>query len=98
MEHDDAQNRGTIARSELIERADDLFWIGQDRHRVKLEAGALGMAGFELALEDEGSFLERNFYSSRRLPICGRDDRFVTLFGITLRNSIMMIFSLRASC
>jgi hypothetical protein len=23
---------------------------------------------------------------------------FVTLFGITLRNSIMMIFSLRASC
>jgi hypothetical protein len=35
----------------LIERADDLFWIGQNRDRVRLEAGAGGMAGFELAVE-----------------------------------------------
>jgi hypothetical protein len=39
---------------ELIERADDLLWIGQDGNRVRLEAGAGGVAGFELAIEDEG--------------------------------------------
>ena len=39
---------------ELIERADDLFWIGQNGNRVRLEAGAGGVAGFELAIEDEG--------------------------------------------
>ena len=98
MEHDDAQNRGTIARSELIERADDLFWIGLDRHRVKLEAGALGMAGFELALEDEGSFLERNFYSSQRLLICGRDDRFCHVVWNHAEKLDHDDFSLRASC
>jgi len=38
---------------ELIERADDLFWIGQNGNRVRLEAGAGGVAGFELAVEDE---------------------------------------------
>ena len=40
--------------SKLIECADDQFWFGQDRDRVRLEAGAGGMAGFELALKDEG--------------------------------------------
>src|SRR6516225_91303 len=39
---------------ELIERADDLLWIGQDGNRVRLEAGAGSVAGFELAIEDEG--------------------------------------------
>ena len=39
---------------ELIERADDLFWIGQDRNRVRLEAGAGSVAGSELAIKDEG--------------------------------------------
>ena len=38
---------------ELIESADDLFWIGQNGNRVRLEAGAGGVAGFELAVEDE---------------------------------------------
>ena len=35
---------------ELIERADDLFWIGQNGNRVRLEACAGSMAGFELAV------------------------------------------------
>ena len=39
---------------ELIERTDDLLWIGQDRDRVRLEAGAWSVAGFELAIKDEG--------------------------------------------
>src|SRR5262249_6435362 len=39
---------------ESVEGLDDLFWIGQNRDRVRLEAGAGGMACFELALEDEG--------------------------------------------
>ena len=39
--------------SELLERADDLFWLGQNRDRVRLEAGAGSLTGFELALEDE---------------------------------------------
>ena len=30
------------------------FWLGQNRDGVRLEAGAEGLAGFELALEDEG--------------------------------------------
>ena len=34
---------------ELIERADDLFWIGEDRDRIRLEACAGSVAGFELA-------------------------------------------------
>ena len=40
--------------SELIERAGDQFWFGQNRDRVRLEACAGSMACFELALEDEG--------------------------------------------
>ena len=39
---------------ELIEGLDDLFWIGQNGNRVRLEAGAGGMAGFKLAIEDQG--------------------------------------------
>jgi hypothetical protein len=39
---------------EFLERADDLFWIGQNGNRVRLEAGAGGVAGFELAIEDQG--------------------------------------------
>ena len=31
---------------ELIERADDLFWIGQNGNRVRLEACAWGHGGF----------------------------------------------------
>jgi len=38
---------------ELIERADDLFWIGQNGNRVRLEDCAGSVACFELALEDE---------------------------------------------
>src|SRR5262249_28303249 len=40
--------------SELIKGADDQFWFGQNRDRVRLEAGSGSIAGFELALEDEG--------------------------------------------
>ena len=39
---------------EPVEGLDDLFWIGQNGNRVRLEAGAGGVAGFELAVEDEG--------------------------------------------
>jgi len=46
--------REVFESPELIECADDQFWFGQDRDRVRLEAGAGSMAGFELALEDEG--------------------------------------------
>jgi hypothetical protein len=44
--------------SELMERTDDLFWIGQNRDRVRLEAGAGRLTGFELALEDDGGIGE----------------------------------------
>ena len=47
---------------EPVEGTDDLFWIGQNGNRVRLEAGAGGVAGFELAVEDqggEGEFLGR---------------------------------------
>ena len=39
---------------EPVEGTDDLFWIGQNGNRVRLEAGAGGVAGFELAIEDQG--------------------------------------------
>ena len=39
---------------ESVEGLDDLFWIGQNGNRVRHEAGAGGVAGFELAVEDEG--------------------------------------------
>jgi hypothetical protein len=39
---------------ELIEGLDDLFWIGQNGNRVRLEACAGGVACFELAVENEG--------------------------------------------
>jgi len=47
---------------ELIERADDLFWISQNGDRVRLEAGAGGVAGFDLSWPSKmragkGSFL-----------------------------------------
>jgi hypothetical protein len=38
----------------LIECTDYLFWLGQNRDRVRLEAGAGSLTGFELAIEDEG--------------------------------------------
>ena len=47
---------------EPVEGADNLFWIGQNGNRVRLEACAGGVAGFELAVEDqggEGEFLGR---------------------------------------
>jgi hypothetical protein len=40
--------------SELGELGDDLFWLGQNRDGIGLEAGAGSVAGFELATEDEG--------------------------------------------
>jgi hypothetical protein len=40
--------------SELIEGVDDQFWFGQNRDRVRLKAGAWSLAGFELAIEDNG--------------------------------------------
>jgi hypothetical protein len=51
---------------ESVEGLDDFFWIGQNRDRVRLEAGAGGMAGFELAVEDEGG--ERVLTTSNRKP------------------------------
>jgi hypothetical protein len=48
--------------SELLERADNLLWFGQDRDWVRLETGAGSVAGFKLAVEDkggEGEFLGR---------------------------------------
>jgi len=39
---------------ESVEGLDNLFWIGQNGDRVRLEACAGSMAGFELAIEDEG--------------------------------------------
>jgi hypothetical protein len=43
------------------------FWIGQNGNRVRLEACAGGMTGFELAIEDEGGegeFLGRSSRTS----------------------------------
>jgi hypothetical protein len=51
---------------ESVEGLDDLFWIGQNRDWVRLEAGAGGMAGFELAVEDEGGEGELLFWESER--------------------------------
>ena len=39
---------------ESVEGLDDPFWLGQDGDRVRLEAGAWSVAGFELAIKDEG--------------------------------------------
>jgi len=38
----------------LTEGVDDQFWFGQNRDRVRLKAGAGSLAGFELAIEDNG--------------------------------------------
>jgi hypothetical protein len=46
--------------SELLEGADDAFWVGQDGDGIGLEACAWSLPGFELAIEDnggEGEFL-----------------------------------------
>jgi hypothetical protein len=40
--------------TEPFESADDQFWLGQDRDRVRRETCAGSVRGFELALEDEG--------------------------------------------
>ena len=40
--------------AEVLQGADDQAWLSQDRDRVGLEAGARGLAGLELATEDEG--------------------------------------------
>jgi hypothetical protein len=50
--------------SELIECADDLFWIGQNRDGVRLEACAGSLTGFELALEDESGVGELLFWEA----------------------------------
>jgi hypothetical protein len=38
--------REGFERSELIERADDLLWFGQNRDGISLEAGAGSHGGF----------------------------------------------------
>jgi hypothetical protein len=48
---------------EAFEGDDDLFWLGQNRDGVRFEAGAGSVAGFELALEDEG--WEGDFFFGR---------------------------------
>src|SRR5258708_33185927 len=45
-------------RSEPVERTDDLFWVGQDRDGVRLEACTRRVTGFELAVEDNGGIGE----------------------------------------
>jgi len=52
--------------SELGELGDDLFWLGQNRDGVRLEAGAGSVAGFELATEDEGWEGEFLFWQAER--------------------------------
>jgi len=56
---------------ELIEGADDLFWIGQNGNRVRLEACAGSVAGFELAIEDEGGEGELLFWQAK---LCAEKD------------------------
>jgi hypothetical protein len=56
---------------ELIERANDLFWIGQNGNRVRLEAGAGGLAGFEPAIEDDGWIWE---LLCRQSELCAKED------------------------
>jgi hypothetical protein len=56
---------------ESVEGLDDFFWIGQNRDWVRLEAGAGGMAGFELALEDEGGEGE---FLGRQAELCAKED------------------------
>ena len=39
---------------ESVEGLDNFLWFGQDGHGARLEACAWSVAGFELAVEDEG--------------------------------------------
>jgi hypothetical protein len=56
---------------ESVEGLDDLFWIGQERDRVRLEAGAGGLPCFELAIEDEGGEGE---FLGRQAEIGAKED------------------------
>ena len=40
--------------TEPVECPDNLFWVGQDGDGVRLLSGAVSVAGFKLAVEDEG--------------------------------------------
>ena len=46
------------------ERPNNFLWVGQDGDGVRLEAGAWSVAGFELALEDEGGEGELLFWEA----------------------------------
>jgi hypothetical protein len=59
--------------------ADDLFWLGQNGDGVRLEAGAWSVAGFELALEDEGGEGKFLFWrlnlALKKISVCRRPVR-----------------------
>ena len=49
---------------EPVEGLDDLFWVGQDGDGVRLLSGAWGLAGFELAIEDQSGVGEFVFWQA----------------------------------
>ena len=58
----EGESRVTPTRTKLL--VHDQFWFGQNRDRVRLKAGAGSMAGFELAIEDNGGKGEFLFWEA----------------------------------
>jgi hypothetical protein len=51
---DGCGGRKALEVSESVEGLDKFLWVGQNGDEVWLEAGAWSLAGFELAVEEEG--------------------------------------------
>ena len=63
--------------AEALKSGQNALWGGQDGNGIRLEACARGLAGFELALEDEGG--EGELFSDTRNRLLGRTNRFSTM-------------------
>jgi hypothetical protein len=82
----------------------DAFWFGQDRDRIGLEAGAGSMAGFELALEDdggEGELLGRQAEGGAKKdfgrPASGESHEAHTFFEVALAGNSSRAVWMKAS-
>jgi len=70
-----------------------LFWLGQDRDRVRLETCAGSVTGFELALKDAGWVGELLFWQAEAGAVedfgpAGAMSTSTPLTGILFRNAI----------
>jgi hypothetical protein len=63
--------RETLESSEPVEGLDDFLGLGQNRDRVRLEAGAGSLTGFELAIKDNGGVGKFLFWQAQ---LCAKED------------------------